>query len=98
LAHAEQFGNSWSHFVFRDRQRLQAEMDREIWPPELRRRADPDEDGGDGAPKVGRWVVGEGMLLAGEFDGRDFLGKPAAVPDVGDVGFVFMAGGGGGLK
>lgn len=72
---------------------MQAEIEREICPPELRRRdeAVDEEAEGEGVLKVGRWVVGEGILLplVGEFTGRDFLGKDPAV-EVGDGGFVFI--------
>jgi len=68
-------------------------MEREICPPELRRRdeAVDDDAEGEGVLKVGRWVVGEGILLplVGEFIGRDFLGKVPAV-EVGEEGFVFI--------
>lgn len=62
LEHDEHDGKSWSHFVFRDRHLLQADIDLDIWPPPelVRRRGD------EGAVKVGLWVVGEGMVEVGE--------------------------------
>jgi hypothetical protein len=70
-------------------------MERDIWPPELRRRVDVAGEEGDGALKVGRLVVGEGILLL--LDGeallacRSFFGCPGAAVGVGDGGLVFMA-------
>lgn len=74
---------------------MQAEIEREIWPPELRRREGAaEEEEGDGVLNVGRWVVGEGMLLLpdGEFvAGRGFLVGPGAVVESGEGGLDLMA-------